>query len=359
VSASKGLLLLVLAGVLAFSGASSSAVARAATAPAGAAAARVASAPAAAPLPQRARVKMGMILSIASTPVFITIDRGYFTAENIDFEYEPVQVTAEAISQVSAGNLDLAIATVGAAVLNTISRGIDIKILSGVHGNPPSGPGGDPMLARKDLYDAGEIRDASGLVGRRVAGNSLGVYTEYAIEGAMRTAGLSVSDVDFVPIPFPDIPNALTNQAIDAAFVPEPAATQAIDRGVAVQIVPDYLRGAQITVLIGGPSFLRDRGVAEAFMRAYLRGLRDLQNEGWNSPSVAESIERYTRVPAAVAMKMIPQYADPEGRINWESLMDQQRFYMARGYTNYSDPIDLVQYNDDGPRQAAIQALGR
>ncbi|HZR99578.1 MAG TPA: ABC transporter substrate-binding protein, partial [Chloroflexota bacterium] len=158
--ASKGLLLLVLAGVLAFSGAPASAAARAGAVPTAAA---VASAEAALPtseagvaalLPQRGRVKMGMILSIASTPIFITMDRGYFAAENIDFEYEPVQVTAEAIAQVSAGNLDLAIATVGAAVLNTISRGIDIKILSGVHGNPPSGPGGDPMLARKDLYDS-------------------------------------------------------------------------------------------------------------------------------------------------------------------------------------------------------------
>jgi len=79
----------------------------------------------------------------------------------------------------------------------------------------------------------------------------------------------------------------------------------------------------------------------------------------WNSPSVAESIERYVRVPAAVAMKILPEYADPEGRINWESLMDQQRFYMDRGYTNYTQPIDLTRLNDDGPRQAALQSLSR
>jgi preprotein translocase subunit YajC len=53
------------------------------------------------------------------------------------------------------------------------------------------------------------------------------------------------------------------------------------------------------------------------------------------------------------------EYADPEGRINWESLMDQQRFYMDRGYTNYTQPIDLTRLNDDGPRQAALQSLSR
>src|SRR5437016_5836933 len=77
---------------------------------------------------QRTKVRMGMILSIAGTPFFITQDRGYFAAENLDVDFEPVQVTSEAIAQVAAGNLDLAIATVGAAVLNTVSRGIDIRI---------------------------------------------------------------------------------------------------------------------------------------------------------------------------------------------------------------------------------------
>ena len=311
----------------------------------------------AAPQPQAQRVNIGLILSIASTPIFVARDRGYFEAENVDLQYEPVQVTSEAIAQVGSGNLDLAVATVGAAVLNTVARGIDIKIISGNHGNPPQGVGGDPMLVRKALFDSGEVRDAAGLRGRKVAGNSTGVYTEYAIEGAMRTAGLSVADVDFQPIPFPDIPQALTNAAVDGAFVPEPAASQAIETGAAVQIVPDYLRGAQISVLVAGPSFLRDRSVAEAWMRAYLRGLRDVNAEGFTSPSIAETVERYTRVPAGTVQRILPQYYDVEGRINWDSLEDQQRFYMGRGYVNYQQPLDLLHLSEDGPRQAALAAV--
>jgi hypothetical protein len=54
---------------------------------------------------------------------------------------------------------------------------------------------------------------------------------------------------------------------------------------------------------------------------------------------------------------MLP-YWDPEGRVNWDSLMDQQRFYMARGYLNYSEPLDLVHVlSEDGPRQAALASL--
>jgi len=112
-------------------------------------------------------------------------------------------------------------------------------------------------------------------------------------------------------------------------------------------------------VLVGGPTFLRDRAVAEAFMRGLLRGLNDLVTQGWTSPENAAIIENYTHVPAATIEKTIPPYSDPDGRINWDSLMDQQRFYMERGEVTYSEPLDLLQWSDDSVRQAALRALGR
>ena len=332
--------------------------AAAATRPPAAAAEIVPASAAAVPLPQLTRIRTGLIPIIPSAVFFVPMDKGYFAQEGIEVDWQPVQVTTEAIAQVAAGNLELASATVGAAVLNGFSRGVDTKILSGLHGNPPSGPGGDPFIVRKDLYDSGQVRDAA-LRGRKVATNSAGVFAEYAVNGAMQTAGLSVADVDFTPIQFPDIPQALANNAVDAAFVPEPFGTAAIEAGYAVQIVPEFLRGAQITVLVGGPSLLRDRPLTEAFMRGLLRGLSDLATQGWVTPENAAIIEKYTRVPAGTVAKIIPQYCDPDGRINWDSLMDQQRFYMSRGEVTYAEPLDLLQWSDDSARQAALRALGR
>jgi len=346
--------LLALTALLALGGPTAAAVGR----PTPAAARGGASAPAA-PLPQLTRIRTGLIPIIPSAVFFVPMDKGYFAQEGIEVDWQPIQVTSEAMAQVAAGNLEVASATVGAAVLNGFARGVDTKILSGLHGNPPAGPGGDPFVVRKDLYDSGQARDAAGLRGRKVATNSAGVFAEYAVNGAMQTAGLTVADVDFTPIQFPDIPQALANQAVDAAFVPEPFGTAAIEAGYAVQIVPEFLRGAQITVLVGGPTFLRDRAVAEAFMRGLLRGLNDLVTQGWTSPENAAIIENYTHVPAATIEKTIPPYSDPDGRINWDSLMDQQRFYMERGEVTYSEPLDLLQWSDDSVRQAALRALGR
>lgn len=311
------------------------------------------------PLPQRTRLTMGLVPVIPSATIFVPKDKGYFEQEGIDLEWEVVQVTSEALAQTAAGNLHLAQATVGAAMLNAFASGIDIRIVAGMHGMPPVGLGGDPLVVRKALWDSGAVRDAAGLRGRKVAVNGTGVFSEYGVHEAMRTAGLTIADVDLQIVSFPDMPVALANQAVDAAFVPEPFATQAMEMGVAAQIVPEFIRGAQVTVLVGGPGFLRDRPVAEAFMRAYLRGLRDLATEGWASPAHAAIIERYTRVPAAVVQKILPQYADPQGRVNWDSLMEQQRFYLERGYLRVTEPLDLQQWSEDGPRQAALRALGQ
>src|SRR5262249_61678613 len=102
-----------------------------------------ASAPAA-PLPQRTRVVLGLIPVIPSATIFVPKDKGYFDAEGLDVDWEVVQVTSEAMAQVATGNLQLAQATVGAALLNAFASGLDIRILAGMHGMPPSGPRGDP-----------------------------------------------------------------------------------------------------------------------------------------------------------------------------------------------------------------------
>src|SRR5579875_2850150 len=182
----------------------------------------------------RARVTIGLLPVIPSATIFVPRDKGYFAEEGVEVDWEMAQ------------------ATVGAAVLNAFSSGLDLRIVAGMHGMPPEGPGGDPIVVRKDLYDSGAVRDPAGLRGRKVAFNAPGLFVEYGVDAAMRTVGLTIDDVVIQTIPFPDIPTAFANGIIDAAFLPEPFATQTMERGLTAQIIPDLLRGAQVTVLIAG-----------------------------------------------------------------------------------------------------------
>ncbi len=310
-----------------------------------------------APVAQRTRVIAGYIPTIAALPYYLGIERGYFEAEGVDLESENVAVTTEALAQAAAGNLQVANITVGVAALNIFASGIEIKILGGTFGTPPTGPHGFPFVVAKALYDSGEVRDIPSLRGRKVALNGTGVFSEYGLKEALRTGGLTVSDVDVQIMSFPDMPVALGNTAVAAAFPPEPFATQSLELGVAVPLVTDYLHGVQGGVMVAGEAFMKDRPAVEAFLRAYLRSLRDLDREGYTSPEIAAIAEKYTRVPVAVLQKTLPQYNDPEMRVNVASLMDQQQFYLDQGYLRFTEPLDLTRWIEDGPRTAALAAI--
>jgi NitT/TauT family transport system substrate-binding protein len=322
-----------------------------------AAAAPAAAPPAPAPPAQKTRVVAGYIPTAGGAPFYVGLERGYFEAEGIELESENVAVTTEGLAQAAAGNLQVASITVGVAALNIFASGIEIKIIGGTFGTPPSGQHAFPFLVRKALYDSGEVRDVSGLRGRKVALNGTGVYSEYALGEALRTGGLTVPDVDVQTMGFPEMPVAFSNGAIDAALPTEPFGTQAIELGVAVPLVTDYLHGVQGGVMVAGEAFLKDGRAVEGFLRAYIRGLRDTHQEGITSPTIAAIIEKYTRVPVAVLQKTIPPYNDPDMAINMASLMDQQRFYMDRGYLRFTEPLDLNLYIEDGPRTAALRTL--
>src|SRR5262245_50491647 len=179
-------------------------------------------APTAAPVAQRTRVIAGYTPTTAAAAYYVGLERGYFDAEGIDLESETVAVTAEALVQVAAGNLHVANITVGAAALNVFASGIDVKIVGGTVGTPPTGPHGVPLLVRKALYDSGEVRDAAGLRGRKVAINATAAGGEYILNEGLKTGGLTVEDVDIEIMPYPDMPVALGNAAIDGAVPLEP-----------------------------------------------------------------------------------------------------------------------------------------
>ena len=111
----------------------------------------------------------------------------------------------------------------GAAVLNSLMRGLDVKVITGNTSYPATGPTANAFMVRRDLYDSG-VTDASGLRGRRVGGNAVGVFTEYAIDRALATAAASAwTTSSSCRCPSPISPAGFSNRAVDAAFVIEPA----------------------------------------------------------------------------------------------------------------------------------------
>jgi NitT/TauT family transport system substrate-binding protein len=312
------------------------------------------------PVPERAIVRVGFAPVSILAPTFIAQDKGYFDAEHLDVHFEQIASGPEGFAAAATGHLEVTSTSVAAAVLNAWSSGVDMRMIAAESAYLAEGPAGAALVVRKQLVDSGQVTRVADLRGRKVAISALGAVGEWAADGALRTDGLTVADVELVALSFPDLLPALANGAVDAILAGEPAPTAAVVNGTGEFLSTHFALGAQITVLVANGAWLEQRpDVAARYLAAYLRAARDLYGDGWRRDDNVAILGKWTGLPATTLQRALPIYCDPNGVISVDSLEAQQAFHMNRGYVRYSMPLDLRAFLDDGPRAAAVARLGQ
>jgi len=227
-------------------------------------------------------VTIGMVR--LPTAVFIAIDQGFFTAEGLNVTPEFSQNGAEIVPELATGKIDIGLASPGASLFNALALGVDAKIVADCWVAPRVAGSNDYAFidVRKDLAAGGtfKARDAKGL---NFAITAHGQMTELYAAAYLQSAGLSLSDVHLVELPFPAMEAAMRNHAIDLATGIEPYPTLGARSGASVKtagittLMPGYV---QAVLMYGSRVSTRQRDIGIRFMRAYKRAntflLRDL-----------------------------------------------------------------------------------
>ena len=107
------------------------------------------------------------------------------------------------------------------------------------------------------------------------------------------------------------------------------------------------------------------RLVAERFMRAYLRGVRDytqaLHDGKLAGPGAAEIIAILTKQTAikdaALYGRIVPSSADPDGAVNLKTLKNDLAFYRQQGLVK-DDKIKVEDVYDGSFAALAVEVLG-
>jgi NitT/TauT family transport system substrate-binding protein len=336
--------------------------------PVGAQASAPGGAQASAPTPATVEiVRMADTRVLAGGPIYLAVEKGYLREQGIELHFETMAGAADVVPFLATGDLDLAIGAIAVGLFNAFDRGLDIRIIA------PAGimtleDSPLPLVVRKDLYDSGEIRAASDLRGRRVGVNTRGGSVEYVLDKILTGVGLTIHDVEQVPIPFPDMPAALANGSLDAAIPAEPFATRAVDLGVGHKLITTVIPGQMTTCIIASGKFLRERpDTAKRFIRAYMRAIRDIQPpqlgtfdpERFYKPEHLAIFEKYTGASAQVLRNQVPYTWDVDLVIQADSLMDQQRTHMRNGLLQIAQPVPYERMVDETFVRDAQQALGR
>lgn len=310
-----------------------------------------------APTGELKKVKMGYVPVSIFAPVFVAKEKGYFAEQGLDVSLEPFPGGSDPVVLTASGQLDLGIGGAGPAFWNAIAQGLPIKVIAPGHaeGNPVA----TPLMISKANCESGAIKSVADLKGKKVSVNARGA-TEYWLDQALRTAGLTIDDIDLQTLAFPDAVAALASGAVDAAMVGEPLATKAEQDGIAVRLATDFpVQNIQPTVIFANENFLKDNPeAATGLVTAYIKASRDLTGAGYNDPANLAIVEQYTKVPAAlVAASVKPIYA-VNGEINLDGLATMQSFFRQRGLLEYDQDLDPASIVDTQYVDAALAALG-
>lgn len=163
-------------------------------------------------------VKVGMLPILPTAALYAGIEEGFFEDRGIEVSIETGQGGAALLPAVMAGELQFASSN-PVSLLTARDKGLDVQVVS--HWTADAETPEEAINAVIARSDSG-IASPADLVGKRVAINTLSSMGDLTIRELVRQDGGDPDAVEFVELPFPDMPPALGNGQIDAVWVPEP-----------------------------------------------------------------------------------------------------------------------------------------
>jgi NitT/TauT family transport system substrate-binding protein len=246
-----------------------------------------------------------------------------------------------------------------------VERGINMKIVAD-KASVKDGYEYSTLLVRKDLADSGRYKSLADLKGMNIATGAQGSGSESSLNEALKKAGLKFGDVNVVYMGFPEMLAAFKNKGIDACITNEPTVTRAIQGGFAVRGSKDTIYpGQQTAVVLFSDEFIKQRPVAQKFMNAYIRALRDYNDAlkdgrlaGPGADGIIAILNEYTNIKDPAAYRaMTPFAANPDGHVNAASLKNDFEFFRERNLVSGRVTVDQVV--DNSFADETVRKLGK
>src|SRR5438270_6551007 len=207
--------------------------ARAAAPPPTAAAARQAYAPT--PLSPPVTLKVGLVGGTSDAGIFIAIEQGHFAQEGLQVETEIVPNTSTMVGALAAGQLDALGPPIAASIFNAAAREVPMRMVADKGSTPSAEWDFVSLMVRKDLVDAGQVRDYRDLKGLTIALAGQATAPEIEVAKALEKGGLTLADGNITVGSLPDMNAALPNKAIDPALVSESPVSRTMAQRTAVR----------------------------------------------------------------------------------------------------------------------------
>lgn len=272
-------------------------------------------------------------------PLYVGVEQGFFEDHGLSVEFASGRVGTETITSVLSGTNEFA----GVAVpplLVAQSRGLAVSLLT------PAGvaPGPDDASGARLLATAASgIDSVDDLAGKTIAVNALQAQAELQARLAIESGGGDPESVQFVEVPFPEMPSALERGDVDAITAVEPFLSTALGAGAVP--VADLDRavppGTPSTAFFTSAQLAQsDPELVEQFKAAMIESL---EFAAANPDAVRAIVPEYSEVTPEIAAQMaLPVYGSTVDRSGVESVVEAMQKF---GFLDAEPDIDAMLQN--------------
>lgn len=192
------------------------------------------------------KVTVGIIAIVDVAPLYLGDEQGFFEERGIELTMESGQGGAAIVPGVMSGQFQFGFSNVTSLMLAR-DQGLPLKIVA--PGNSSTGVDGEDFSAVV-VTDDSPIQSAKDLAGKTVAVNTLKNIGDTTIRESIRKDGGDPDSVKFVELALPDMPAAVANGQVDAAWVVEPFV--AISKGQGDRVIASNLVDTAPDLMIAG-----------------------------------------------------------------------------------------------------------
>ena len=181
---------------------------------------------------QLTKIKVGFLAAEPAALVTYAKHRGMFTKQGIDAEMVPRTDPALIVAALLSGDVQVTGSHVGVAALLK-SRGAPVKVVASGALYDPKNPA-SALVAPK----GSPIKRARDLLGKTILIDGPNTIAHIGVLKWLKRGGVSKDDVKINFVVFPDMIASLSKGDVDAAFLPEPYITEAVQKGAKVVAYP-------------------------------------------------------------------------------------------------------------------------
>ncbi|WP_320783826.1 ABC transporter substrate-binding protein [Streptomyces sp. CRN 30] len=265
------------------------------------------------------KVRVGIIPIVDVAPLYLGEKMGFFGDHGIDVETVAAQGGAAIVPSVVSGQFQFGFSNTTSLMIAQ-TKGVPVKsVANGAASNGQ--PGGDVtgVVVGKDS----PLESAKELEGQKVAVNALKNIGDTTVRESVRLAGGDPSKVKFVEIPFDQMPAALADGRVDAAWMGEPSQTLAKAQGARVIASPFAETDPRLTVATYFTSSKLQQENPE-LVKNFAAAMRESLDYARANPEEARKIlTEYTKIDAETrAHLMLPAWVSEVNMPSLEKLAE-------------------------------------